>query len=85
MSRLTHYDGRWMTPEERDYLRWQKNRSPARADLPCPMIISDIQPFQTAGDKVAITSRSELRAYERKNGVRQVGNDLPPPPARETQ
>jgi hypothetical protein len=83
--RLTHYDGRWMTPEERDLLRWQKTASPARADLPCPMIISDIAPFQTAGDNVAITSRSELRDYERKNGVRQVGNDIPPPPAKGNQ
>lgn len=36
--------------------------------------ISDIEPFQTQ-DKVAITSRKDLRAYEQANGVRQVGND----------
>lgn len=79
MTRQTYYDGRWMTPEERDYLRWKKDGPKARADLPCPMIMSDIAPFRTAGDNVAITSRSELRNYERKNGIRQVGNDLKPP------
>lgn len=38
----------------------------------------DIAPFVTQ-DKVEITSRSALRAYERKNGVRQIGNDIKPP------
>ena len=78
--RLTHYDGRWMTPEERDLLRAQRNTSPARNwNISCPRVMSDIAPFETAGDRVAITSRSELRAYERKNGIRQVGNDIKPP------
>ena len=36
--------------------------------------IPDIQPFKTM-DGTEITSRSELRAYEIKHGVRQVGND----------
>ena len=38
----------------------------------------DIAPFVTQ-DKVEITSRSALRAYERRNGVRQIGNDIKPP------
>lgn len=83
--RQTHYDGRWMSVEERDQLRAQRTASKARNyDIACPMIISDITPFQTAGDRVAITSRSELRAYERKNGIRQVGNDIKPPEPRTT-
>lgn len=81
--RQTHYDGRWMSLEERDQLRAQRNASKARNyDIPCPMVMSDIAPFETAGDRVAITSRSELRAYERKNGIRQVGNDLKRPEPR---
>jgi hypothetical protein len=39
-----------------------------------PLVLSDIKEFVTQ-DGVAITSRSQLRDYERKNGVRQVGND----------
>jgi hypothetical protein len=39
-----------------------------------PLVISDIEPFQTQ-DGTPITSRSALRDYERKMGVRQVGND----------
>jgi len=39
-----------------------------------PLVISDIKEFVTQ-DGVAITSRSQLRDYERRNGVRQVGND----------
>ncbi len=36
--------------------------------------IPDIQPFRTQ-EGVEISSRSKLRDYERRNGVRQVGND----------
>jgi len=39
-----------------------------------PMVMRDIGPFVTQ-DKVEITSRSKLRAYERTNQVRQCGND----------
>lgn len=37
-------------------------------------VVSDIAPFQTQDGK-HIGSRSDLRAYEHANGVRQVGND----------
>jgi hypothetical protein len=47
----------------------------AKAD---PLVISDIEPFQTQ-DGAAITSRAALREYERRNGVRQVGTDYPGP------
>ena len=39
-----------------------------------PHVLSDIKPFVTQ-DGVEITSRSSLREYERRNGVRQTGND----------
>ena len=42
-------------------------------------VMPDIAPFQTSGDKVAISSRSQLREYEKRTGTRQVGNDLKPP------
>jgi len=38
-------------------------------------VMSDIQPFTTQ-DGTEITSRSALRAYEQKNGIKQVGNDF---------
>ena len=37
-------------------------------------VISDIKPFVTQDGK-EISSRSALRAYEQRMGVRQVGND----------
>jgi hypothetical protein len=37
-------------------------------------VISDIKPFVTQDGK-EITSRSGLRAYEQRMGVKQVGND----------
>lgn len=39
-----------------------------------PVVISDIEPFTTQ-DGTPITSRSALREYEQRMGVRQVGND----------
>lgn len=44
----------------------------------CHLIMPDIRSFVTQ-DKVEITSRSKLRAYERERGVKQVGNDWPGP------
>ena len=38
-------------------------------------VLPDITPFTTPGDNVSISSRSQLRAYEQKHGVKQVGND----------
>lgn len=38
-------------------------------------VMPDIQPFQTV-DGAAIGSRSDLRAYEKRTGLEQVGNDL---------
>lgn len=39
-------------------------------------VLSDLEPFEAPGGEW-ITSRSGLRAYERKHGVRQLGNDWP--------
>ena len=52
----------------------EKHRAPPRSTGKSPLVISDIEPFQTQ-DGHAITSRSDLRSYEQANGVRQVGND----------
>ena len=43
-----------------------------------PHVMNDIRPFVTT-DGVEITSRSTLRAYEQRTGLRQVGNDWTPP------
>lgn len=44
-----------------------------------PYVMADIAPFVTAGDNVPISSRSQLREYERRTGTKQIGNDLKPP------
>jgi hypothetical protein len=47
----------------------------ARSDLPCPSFMADIEPFVSIAtrDTVEITSRSQLREYERANGIKQCG------------
>lgn len=50
----------------------EKSKAPPKSGVFHAM--SDITPFTTQ-EGVEISSRSALRAYEQKNGVRQVGND----------
>lgn len=38
-------------------------------------IIRDIQPFRSPVDRKVITSRSELREHNKRNGVIEVGNE----------
>jgi hypothetical protein len=45
------------------------------APLSGAYFLPDIVPFVTQDGK-EITSRSRLREYEQKNGVKQVGNDF---------
>jgi len=50
-----------------------------RSDLPAPYFVSDIKPFiaNATPETVEITSRSQLRAYERANGIKQCGDYKP--------
>lgn len=83
MTRQTHYDGEWMAPEEARRRRALKEHNmSARADLPCPMIMSDIQPYRSMIDGRMITSRSEHRQHLREHGCFELGNESPytPPP-----
>ena len=56
-----------------------------------PMVIADIQPYQSMGIDVAtgkapvISSRSEHRNYLRRNGYVEVGNEMPSMSKREIQ
>ena len=56
----------------------KKKERDLRSPLGAPMVMSDLKEFvSNATDKpVRITSRSQLAAYERSNGIKQVGNDL---------
>jgi hypothetical protein len=62
----------------RDGVLVPKSQARPLASATGPYFVPDIAPFVTQ-DRVEITSRSSLRAYERRNGVRQVGNDWKPP------
>ena len=46
--------------------------------LPGMTYMPDITEFQTI-DGTTISSRKQLRDYERAHGVKQIGNDVPPP------
>lgn len=54
----------------------EKSEAPPKSGVFHAM--SDLRPFVTQ-DGTEISSRSGLRAYEQRNGVRQVGNDMPGP------
>jgi len=53
---------------------------PKRSDLPCPYVVPDITPFQNVATREGgeITSRSQLREFERRHNLRQVGDDIKP-------
>jgi len=60
--------------EERRERRFQGQRS----DIAFPMFMPDIAPFVSVAtqDPVVISSRKQLRDYERAHNIRQVGNDI---------
>jgi hypothetical protein len=50
---------------------------PARSDLPCPMIISDIMDAVEQVDGRFYTSKSAFRRVGRQLGLIEVGNEKP--------
>ena len=52
----------------------KKQVSSKRSSLPCPVLMTDIKPFVSPIDDTLISSRSQLRAHERKHNVRQAGD-----------
>lgn len=49
--------------------------APARADLPCPMVISDSMPDTEHVNGNFYSSKSAYRAVTKANGYVEVGND----------
>lgn len=47
----------------------------AHADVNAPMIMGDIQPYQSMIDGQMITSRSQHRNHLRQHGMIEVGNE----------
>ena len=67
-----------MCIRDRDGELVPKSEARPLASVSATFVMPDITPFVTQ-DKVEITSRSALREYERRNGVKQIGNDIKPP------
>jgi hypothetical protein len=58
----------------------RERRPNRRSDLPSPNFMADIKPFVNVvtRDTHEISSRSQLREFEKRSGYRQVGNDFEP-------
>ena len=59
---------------------WSKHNKPVKADSRArgsrlKGVLGDIEEFVSPLDGTVISSRSQLRAYEREKGVKQCGND----------
>lgn len=52
-----------------------KRTTEARSSLPRPMVISDYLEAHSPISGEMFTSKSELRAHYKANGVRELGND----------
>jgi hypothetical protein len=57
---------------------------PARSQLPCPHVISDIMEPVEQVDGKYYTSKSQFRAVGRALGLTEVGNEKQKPKVRET-
>jgi hypothetical protein len=67
--------------------RWRMRREPrppARSDLPCPAVISDIMPPTEQVNGQFYTSKRAFRAVGRELGLIEVGNEKPKPRPRAT-
>lgn len=67
-------------PKKRGRPKKKTSLAHLRSDLPSPMVMGDIAPFVNVANSERnqiISSRSELRSFERSFGCYQVGNDFP--------
>ena len=55
----------------------RKRRASKRSSLPCPTVMTDIKEFTSPIDGEVISSRSKLKAHERRHNVRQAGDFKP--------
>ena len=67
MKRRFVFDGYGMVEVTAGYEAPRKRRGPA--------VISDVEPFQVPGTKEVLSSRSQIREYEKRHEVRACGND----------
>lgn len=58
------------------YRREQSNRS----DVPCPMVIRDIEPYRSMVDGSIISGRRQHRDHLKAHGMVELGNDMPKGP-----
>jgi hypothetical protein len=67
-------------PKQRGRPKKKVSFTHLRSNVASPRFMSDIAPFVNvaSADFHEITSRSQLRAFERSSGMRQVGNDFEP-------
>ena len=60
--------------EEMTFLR-ENYSAPERSDLPTPMILRDIEPYQNMIDGKMISSRSEHRELLNRHNCIEIGNE----------
>jgi hypothetical protein len=67
-------------PKQRGRPKKKVSYAHLRSNIASPSFMGDIKPFVNVASKDfhEITSRSQLRAFERSSGMRQVGNDFEP-------
>lgn len=71
------------TGDGRKVYRRIRHANEQRSDLPCPMVIRDIEPYRSMADGSMITSRSQHRDHLRAHDMVELGNELPSGPSQE--
>lgn len=54
---------------------YAKRSTEARSDLPTPMVVRDIEPYQSMQTGEVITSRSKHRSHLKEHGLVEIGNE----------
>ena len=72
----------WLPVEEYDRVMASRRDAKARSALPSPMMMRDIEPYESVITGEMITSRSAHRDHLRQHGGIEMGNERPKPPTR---
>lgn len=75
---------KWLPVDEYEAIVSSRRGEVARSSLPSPMMVRDIEPYQSVITGEMITSRSKHREHLRSHGAIEMGNEKPKPPVRKT-
>ena len=75
---------KWMPVEKYEAMAASRRDQVARSELPAPMMVRDIEPYQSVITGEMITSRSKHREHLHRHGAIEMGHEKPKVAPRKT-